>query len=399
MSPHRFAAPTPADWSAHDGVPLLHTIATAVMRLAENTDLEAFTLPYPAEAQRALDRTVLSCLLRDADPPTSLSELLEWCRSRPLDAWPLDLPPDAFSPGDYLIDPVSLQPSQLCQEWKVRGWDSAAEQYDRAIIREALRMCRESESPESYTAFRRLLVEKPVLTTTDMFEVSTDLTLDPVRGLVELIYKPVPDGYRSHGAYVTCARCLTLLTPLADGGWWCERDRCRRQGPPVPGRELPVDEVGGLWQLERPLRQFVTGPGRAEAELERGLKALRLPVEMWPGFDAYDLRVTFPDGWAWAIDVKDWAQPALLGQAATAVRTEPPYNEACWVVPGHRVDARHDYIQVYARNRTDTAQGLPLLTDRELVAAARARLRGDTGPAFRLQHVFDGKITKGRGHA
>lgn len=150
------------------------------------------------------------------------------------------------------------------------------------------------------------------------------------------------------------------------------------------GRTLRADEIGTLWQLNRPLRQFVTGPGRAEADLERELRALHLPVEMWPGFDAYDLRITFPDGWVWAVDVKDWAHPGLLGQAATEVRQQPPYDEACWVVPRYRVDARPNYLEVYARNRAHAAGGLPLLTDRRLVAAARARLRGDTGPAARL---------------
>ncbi|MER6173961.1 hypothetical protein [Streptosporangium sp. NPDC001681] len=373
-----------ADWSTHSGVTLLHTIATAVVQLAEITDLEAFALPYPAEAQRALDRTVLACLLKEARPPRSLPELLAWCRTRPIEDWPLDLPQDAFGPDDLLIDPDSAKPTQLCHEWWIRARDSAAGQYDRTVIHTAMRLCRESEAPESYTAFRRLLVERPVLTGNDMFEVATDLYLDPVRELVEQIYHRVPDSFCSDEAYVTCARCLTLLVPLTDGGWWCERDRCRRQGQPPPGRTLRADEIGTLWQLSRPLRQFVTGPGRAEADLERELRALRLPVEMWPGFDAYDLRITFPDGWVWAVDVKDWAHPGLLGQAATEVRQQPPYDEACWVVPRYRVDARPDYLEVYARNRAHAAGGLPLLTDRRLVAAARARLRGDTGPAARL---------------
>ncbi|WP_433243518.1 hypothetical protein ACQPYK_39970 [Streptosporangium sp. CA-135522] len=377
------------DWSTHTGVTLLHTIATAVVRLAEITDLEAFALPYPAEAQRALDRTVLACLLRGAEPPGSLPELLIWCRTRPIEDWPLELPRDAFGPDDFLIDLDSDRPTQLCHEWWVRARDSAAEQYDRAVIRAAMRLCRESEDPESYTAFRRLLVERPVLTGNDMFEVVTDLAFGPVLEIIGQIYDHVPDSFCQDGVYVTCARCLTLLVPLTDGGWWCERDRCRRQGQPPPGRRLRADEVGSLSQLKRPLRQFVTGPGRAEADLERELRSLRLSVEMWPGFDAYDLRITFPDGWVWAVDVKDWAHPGLLGRAATTVRPEPPYDEACWVVPQYRVDARQDYLEVYARNRAHVANGLPLLTDRRLVSAARARLRGDTGSAARLVQPGD----------
>ena len=99
---------------------------------------------------------------------------------------------------------------------------------------------------------------------------------------------------------------------------------------------------------------------------------------MWPGFDAYDLRVTFPDGHIWAVDVKDWKHPGLLGRAARAVPGEPPYDEACWAVPQEQADAHRDYLGTYYRNRTSQAAGLPLLTDRQLIALAKDRLHGDT---------------------
>ena len=130
---------------------------------------------------------------------------------------------------------------------------------------------------------------------------------------------PLLSAISGTALYITCGRCLTLLTPLPDGGWWCERDRCRRRGVPPPGRELIEAEAGEVHHLARPLRQFVTGPGRAEIDLEARLRKLGLDVEMWPGFDAYDLRVTFPDGYTWAVDVKDWKHPGLLGRAARAV--------------------------------------------------------------------------------
>jgi hypothetical protein len=223
-----------------------------------------------------------------------------------------------------------------------------------------------------------------VLTRAEDLELATDLFLEPVQALLKDIYEPAPVGSRRDGAYTACYRCLTLLTPLIDGGWWCERDQCRSRGPAPRGRVLVVADVGEVLQLSRPLRQFVTGPGRAEVELEQRLRAMGLAVEMWPGFDAYDLRVTFPDDHVWAIDVKDWAHPGLLGAAARPVRSEPDYHEACWVVPQFRVDARHDYLGLYARSRPASAAGLRLLTDNQLVDAAAARLNGDRGSAARI---------------
>lgn len=372
-----------SDWLFNRDVVLLRDVSTAVLQLAAVDDLDAFALPYPAGAQRALDALTLQCLRIGAAPPAGVPELVRWARVRPLSSWPLDqLPADLFDDADRLIDASSGEPSQLCHELSVRGHgDSTGRQYDRMVIHEALRVCRAMSAPESYTAFRRLLVTRPVLTQDDWTEVACDLFLDPVRFLVEEVYAPVPAGYRRDGSYLCCHRCRTLLHPVSDTGWWCERDQCRHQGPAPHGRELMATEVGDLRQLRKPLRLFVTGPGQAETALEGELRALGLTVEMWPNFDSYDVRVVFPDGHVWAVDVKDWAHPAFLGRSATAVRAEPPYDEACWVVPEFRVRARRAYLDDYAKERGAQADGLRLLTDRQLVRAARLRLAGERGPA------------------
>ncbi len=369
------------DWLDYPDVRLVRTLAGAVIQLADLGPLSSFSLPYPSEAQRALDRTVLTCLLRGVEEiPRSLPELLFWCHSRPLEDWPLDLPPDAFGPEDYLVDPEALVPTQLCHEWWIRGKDAGAAQFDREVIHTAMRLCRNAASPESYVAFRRLLVERPVLTGVERFETETDLFLAPVQELLDHCYAEVPASYEFEGSYVTCGRCLTLLTPVDGGTWWCERDRCWRRGTPPHGRILAGAESAGLLQLVRPLRQFVTSPGRAEVELEARLNALGLEVQLWPGFDAYDLRISFPDGHVWAIDVKDWKHPGLLGRSAKPVRPEPPYHESCWVVPREQAEAHRDYLGTYRRNRPASAEGLPLFTDDQLVALATARLRGECGP-------------------
>ncbi|MEU4174072.1 hypothetical protein [Streptomyces sp. NPDC026589] len=379
-APHALNGPR-GDWLGFPDVGLVRTLAGAVIQLADLGPLSAFALPYPAEAQRALDRTVLACLLRGVEEiPRSLPELLFWCHSRPLEDWPLDLPPDAFGPDDYLVDPEALVPSQLCHEWWIRGKDGGAAQFDREVVHTAMRLCRKASSPESYVAFRRLLVERPVLTGVERFETDTDLFLAPVQELLDQCYAAVPASYEREGAYVTCGRCLTLLTPVAGGAWWCERDRCRRRGSPPHGRTLEGSDAAGLLQLVRPLRQFVTSPGRAEVELEARLSALGLQVQLWPGFDAYDLRITFPDEHVWAVDVKDWKHPGLLGRSAHPVRPEPPYDESCWVIPREQTGAHRDYLGTYRRNRPAAAGGLPLFTDDQLVALAADRLDGAGGP-------------------
>ncbi|WP_432003286.1 Fis family transcriptional regulator [Streptomyces sioyaensis] len=369
--------PPTANWEVNQDVALLHTLANAIVALEDAPELESFRLPYPAEAQRALDRTALACLRRGAEPPRSIPQLLDWCRTRPLASWPLDLPPDAIGPNDQLLDEETGLPTELVREWWVHRRDSLARLHDREVVRWALRKCKEAGLPESYTAFRRLLVERPVLTHTEWFPVVSDPLLLPLQELLGGIYQDVPASYlRPERGCAVCLRCGTLLTPVGEADWWCERDFCRSLGtvPPI-GRIIEPEDFPGLVHLDRPLRQFVTWPGRAELALEKGLVQHGLTVEMWPGFDAYDLRVTFPHGRVWAVDVKDWAHPGLLGRSAKPVRPEPPYHEAFWVVPEHRADARPDYLDIFHRNRPTEAQNLPLLTDNALLRRARQQMK------------------------
>jgi hypothetical protein len=299
-----------------------------------------------------------------------------------------------FTETDHILDPESGQPTQLCQELAVKSRDSGSEQYDAAVIHAAMQLCRRAEAPASYVRLRRLLVEQPTLTAEQFFNFKTDLLLDPVHELLDQIYEPAPTGYLSAGAYHPCGRCGILLVPLPGNRWWCELDTCRQRGGVAPGTSLGADSVGELRQLARPLRQFVTGPGRAEVELERQLSALHLisggtahsdgctgclRIEMWPDFDAYDLRVTFPDGHVWGIDVKDWASPVLLGRRARPLPATPVHDEGFWVVPRHRTELRPGYVDTFYRYRSSAAPGLQLRTDSTVVRLARQRLEKPSG--------------------
>ncbi|MFD6966797.1 hypothetical protein [Streptomyces sp. NPDC059979] len=376
-------------WAAHQGVPLLRTLARALCVLERQSRLDRFALPYPAVAQHALDRTAVACLLAGERPPASLGELVARCQEISLEDWPLRLPEGTVGPGELLLDPRSGRPTELCHEWAERGADPALVHRDRQIVHAALTLCRQHGEEDAYSSFRGLLVRRPVLTAAEMFEVLGDMLLEPVHELIRLIYQPVPQAYLRDGGYAQCGRCLTLLSPLGDTEWWCERDRCRKVGPPTVGRIVNAADAGTVLQLERPLRQFVTGPGRAEADLEEALRALGLEVAMWPGYDAYDLLVTFPDGLRWAVDVKDWASPYFLGKAAAPVPPTPPYDEAFWAVPQHRVDVRPDYPEVFA-NACDATRNAPqLLTDAGLTRRAARRLRT----------MRSGTTSKENGHA
>jgi hypothetical protein len=69
------------------------------------------------------------------------------------------------------------------------------------------------------------------------------------------------------------------------------------------------------------------------------------------------------------LDVKDRANPALLGRGALPLRSDPPYDEGYLVAPQYRFEEREDYGRVYTRHRRDDLAGtLELISDTELLA-------------------------------
>jgi len=353
---------------------LLRTVATALLVMSRR--LHAGDPVYEPVVQRAFDQLVLLCLRRGETPPGSVPEMARWARSRPVTAWPLNLFDAEVTDEQLLVDPETTTPTQFCLEWAISSPDPTAEQFENLLMNEAIATCRAAHAPDSYTALRRLMIENPVLTSGQLAELSADVDLHPVLDLIRSCYEPAPAAYLRDGRYVTCKRCGCLMVPITGGALRCELDRCKRDSTTEKGSQLPAHAGGGVHQLRRPLRVFITGPGLAELDLERALIKLHLQPQMWPNYDAYDLRVTLPHGQVWAIDVKDRANPALLGRTTTPFRTNPPFTQAFLVVPAYRLIEREDYQRVFNRNLPSELRGkVKLHTDKALLAKIRAELR------------------------
>lgn len=360
--------------SVFDGEPLLRTMATAVVALSRRR--HPGDPVYEPTVQRALDQLVLLCLRRGTKPPGSVPEMTRWARIRPVAQWPLDLFDAEVTDDQLLVDPDTGTPTQFCLEWAMSTADPTAEQFENLLMGEAISACRAAQAPDAYTAFRRLLIERPVLTSAQLAELSGDVDLHPVLEIIRKCYEPAPAANLRDSRYSACKRCGCLLVPLTRGGFRCELDRCKRDGAHEIGSTLPAHEGGGVHHLRRPLRVFITGPGLAEVDLERALTKLHLQPQMWPHFDAYDLRIKLPGGQVWAIDVKDRANPALLGRTTAPFRSTPPFTNAFLVIPEYRLTDREDYQRVFSRNLPAELVGkVKLLTDKALLTKIRAELR------------------------
>ncbi|MEU5576438.1 hypothetical protein ABZ791_04495 [Streptomyces huasconensis] len=347
---------------------LLRQIASALACLSRQR-----TVPnpvYPAKVQNAYNRLVLLCLRRGEEPPGSVPEMVRWACERPLLEWPLNLPPENFPGAALLVDPETRLPHQLCLEWEVSVADPAAELFENERIREALAVCRAAKAPQVYTAFRSLLTSRPVLTGAELALLGGDPDCGMLlHDVIKRCYEPAPASYLRRGTYRQCARCRCLMVPLLHGGHRCELDRCRRDGTSDEGTPLRADN-GGVFQLSRPLRMFITSPGLAETDLQAALgKKFGITAEMWPNYDAYDLRVPLPGGRHWAVDVKDRVNPVLLARSLTPFRNEPPYDRAFLVVPRYRFRDNEAYGRQFRRNLPED------LTDRVTLLDDRAFLR------------------------
>ncbi|WP_162890392.1 hypothetical protein [Streptomyces olivoreticuli] len=378
------AAPEAADGSDES---LLRQIAGALACLSRQR-----TVPhpvYPAKVQNAYNRLVLRCLRRGEEPPGSIPEMVRWACERALPEWPLDLPAEARSVAGPLVDPESRLPHQLCLEWEVNAADPAAELFENQRILEALTTCRAARDPRAYTAFRSLLTTRPVLTGAELALLGGDMECGMLlHHVIKKCYEPVAASYLGDdGTYRQCGRCRCLMVRLRDGSHRCELDRCRRDGGSDAGTLLRGDK-SGLHQLSRPLRMFVTGPGLAETDIEAALRArFGIVAEMWPNYDAYDLRVPLPGRRFWAVDVKDRVNPVLLARTLTPFRADPPYDRAFLVVPHYRFRENEAFGRQFRRHLPgDLAGHITLLDDRAFL-----RLVGEEVTSRPGTHPVHGK--------
>jgi hypothetical protein len=119
----------------------------------------------------------------------------------------------------------------------------------------------------------------------------------------------------------------------------------------------------------------VARPGLTEVELQDALEDMGLEVEMWPAFDAYDLRIRFTDT-IWAVDVKDWNNPIELARHAQYIPEKPNWDKAFYVFPDERKRQRSDYLQAFT-NHWKRPPNTTAMMEKDFLRHVRNKLRGD----------------------
>lgn len=354
---------------------VLAQLASGVLRYAEETaDRATFRLPYPANLQLALDRLTLLAWHQQADPPASVVELLQWADA-PFGDWPIDLPDADVDPEESLLE--HGRPTAICEELGSLRGDVEGEMRENALIRAVMDRTQAAQAPASYVAFRRLLVEHPVLTALELDTRLADPALAPVADQVRQAYPEAPPEAAADGIIRTCGGCGGLLLPLDDDRTWtCDDDSC-----PAAGTAGPVHLAAeGVRWLRRELRTFIAAPGRAELRIARAVADLGVPVELWPDFDACDLSV-FGER-PWVADVKAWRNPTRLGRALrTRMFTVPAGTDRAFVVIGQeQVRAQQRYIERLRRAcpAVRPGQRVVAMSEKQFLETVRRRVENES---------------------
>jgi len=325
----------------------LSLIATGIIQLSQQIAHGApMTYPYPPPMQRGLDRLAVALLQQKKTPPAGVPELLQWCQ-RPLMSWGIDLEEASIGADDCLLD--NHLPTAVCEEWAVTNPDVEAEITERKLMKALLTTCQISGNQAGYVAIRRLLIDQPVMTHFEFQRIRADARFATFDQFLTEAYIPAPSTLVIDEHFVCCKHCGNLLQRTRKNRLVCENARCaflgEGAGRTIPAREQPV------W-LQRALRRYVAAPGQTEVSLAKRIESRGISVDLWPGYDSYDLRITFPDNEVWAVDVKDWANPFLLARQIASIPGKPYWTVSFFVFPDERKRQRPDYLRAFQNHCT-----------------------------------------------
>ncbi|MCX4968908.1 hypothetical protein OHA98_29925 [Streptomyces sp. NBC_00654] len=366
MRPRVPAPRTGPPAGSHQGEELFAELARVVAETSGQERLRSFSLPYPRDAQLALDRMVLHCLGQGRTPPRSVPELLSWCRRTTAGDPLFRVPPDQVSPDATLVHPVGAMPTRTCLELASAGPRGRIEQEAISLMAGLEARC---GSAVEYRRCRSFLMDRPLVSQTDRMQHGRGRWNKAVWDRVKGLYGPVPESLRCGRTLFLCGTCGL---PARNGderagrpGAWCEKEDCP---PGIPLRL--VRDPGHALLLRRSLRVFLALTGPTERAALAELTRAKAVHEFSPsGLGSYRIRrADVPDR---LMRVYDRQQPALLA-ARVDESADGPSPVTFVVVPRRRADDPV-YRAAFEKAVHTGPRGRPVLTAPEdLVRDVRA---------------------------
>jgi hypothetical protein len=217
---------------------------------------------------------------------------------------------------------------------------------NEALMAQVRSLAQARRDQEGYVEFRRYLIEHPIATQDNLSDIGGRYKLTPYAITLHEMYERIPTSAVFEGQLQLCGHCGWTLERI-NGRLRCGSPRCRALTENFSrGTDFrPYDPDDPPLRVRRAIRQYVVAPGVYEINLARQVAAMGLTYRLWPFYDHYDLQIIFSDGEVWAIDVKDWKYPHLLGRHLTTFNDGPSdWSRAFFAIPDARVSENPSYL-------------------------------------------------------
>ncbi len=206
--------------------------------------------------------------------------------------------------------------------------------------------CVEQGLTEEYTKSRAFIIRHPVLTDPiESISANPDWQVDVGKHLAACYEHIPPACIKIHNGkryLVLCPHCGWALQ------WRGEEADCHADGicVAVSGdlsqSEQWIPYKSSMARTKEGVQRYVVAPEVALIALhDRLVKEWGLNCSLFPALDAYDLLIKFPNGKAWAVDVKDHRSAVRLAVNLTTFRYSPAWDRAFYVFPDYHADAAY----------------------------------------------------------
>lgn len=346
----------------------LRYLATGLFEWEKRTAIERSHIPKALRI--GMSRMYLTSLLQgDEEVPSNLPEFFDWAKN-PVVEWKPAAEIKHLSPDVTLIEDGLV--SNFAEQWQVTGAD-VEKQVQEKILQDVLEHCRGHQLEDAYRAFRKLIIERPVLPYSEYRRLLSSPQLRPLREFLLQTYIDLVD-LAEENSYHLCPRCKYVMRRRQDKISSCRNITCEQlsaqlhlpPSPPIPKHEAET------WKAVTPgVHRYGTLPGIWEIQLAETLTKLGIRVTLWPEIDEFDLLVEFSKKIRWAIDVKDWSyldEERLQKTREKLQRRLSEFTEIFIVFPNEREKALR--ITVVRQQLEPSLGGLQLKLVSEIISQA-----------------------------
>jgi hypothetical protein len=327
----------------------------------------------PHALRIGMSRMHLTSLLQgDETAPSNLPAFFDWAKN-PVVEWKSAAEMKHLSPDVTLIEDGLL--SDFALQWQVTGTDVEM-QVQEKILQDVVEHCRVHQLDDPYRAFRKLIIERPVLPYPEYRRLLSSTQLRPLREFLLQTYIDLVD-LAEENSYHFCPRCKYVMRRRQDKTYGCRNMSCERESaklPLPPLTPIPKHEAEN-WKVVTPgVHRYGTIPGLWEIQLAETLTKLGIRVTLWPEIDEFDLLVEFSKKIRWAIDVKDWSY--LDEERLQKVQYRNDMTETFVVFPSEREEVLR--IKVVRQQIEPKLGGVRLMLMSEIISQAKQILKKKT---------------------